>query len=182
MKECFKDKVVLVTGAAQGIGLATAQEFAKAGARVVLSDVLDMKEQVKELTDAGFSAVEYKCDVSSPEQVENMINWIVEKYGRLDCGFNNAGVQTPQRPMAEITYEEFDKMNGMVRSIELTKMLDRRRSDEVYAMQNAGSKEFNKLTYDELQNELEMFYKLSPEELNKRKLVKELIDQYGSNN
>lgn len=69
MKEYFKDKVVLVTGAAQGIGLATAQEFAKAGAKVILSDVLDMKEQVKELTDAGLSAVEYKCDVSSPEQV-----------------------------------------------------------------------------------------------------------------
>ncbi len=60
-----------------------------------MSDVVDMKEQVKELTDAGLSAVEYKCDVSSPEQVELMINWIVEKYGRLDCGFNNAGVQTP---------------------------------------------------------------------------------------
>ena len=109
MQECFKNKVVLITGAAWGIGLATAQEFAKAGAKVVLSDVVDMKEQVKELTDAGLSAVEYKCDVSSPEQVELMINWIVEKYGRLDCGFNNAGVQTPQRPMAEITYEEFDK-------------------------------------------------------------------------
>lgn len=60
MKECFKDKVVLVTGAAQGIGLATAQEFAKAGAKVILSDVLDMSEQVKELTDAGFCACEYK--------------------------------------------------------------------------------------------------------------------------
>ena len=102
MKECFKDKVVLVTGAAQGIGLATAQEFAKAGAKVILSDVLDMSEQVKELTDAGFCAFEYKCDVSSPQQVETMINWIVEKFGRLDCGFNNAGVQTPQKPMAEI--------------------------------------------------------------------------------
>ena len=63
MKECFKDKVVLCTGAAQGIGLATAQEFAKAGAKVILSDVLDMDAQVKELTDAEFSAVSYKCDV-----------------------------------------------------------------------------------------------------------------------
>ena len=74
MKECFKDKVVLCTGAAQGIGLVRAQEFAKAGAKVILSDVLDMTEQVKELTEAGYSAVQYKCDVSSPEQVENMIN------------------------------------------------------------------------------------------------------------
>ena len=38
-----------------------------------------------------------------------MINWIVEKFGRLDCGFNNAGVKKKKKPMAEITYEEFDK-------------------------------------------------------------------------
>ncbi len=73
-------------------------------------------------------------------------------------------------------------MNDMVRSIELTKMLDKRRSDEMFGMQYAGSEEFNKLTYDELQNALEIFYKLSPEELEKRKLVKELIDQYGDKN
>lgn len=109
MKESFINKVVLITGAAQGIGLATAQEFAKVGAKVVLSDVLDMENQVKELTDAGFNAVSYKCDVSNESEVEKMIKWIVEKYGSLDCAFNNAGVQTPQKPMAEITYDEFDK-------------------------------------------------------------------------
>ena len=51
MKECFKDKVVLITGAKQGIGLATAQEFAKVGAKVVLCDIVDMSEEVKELND-----------------------------------------------------------------------------------------------------------------------------------
>ena len=109
MKESFVDKVVLITGAAQGIGLATAQEFARNGAKVILSDVLDMDNQVKELTAQGFKTDSYKCDVSDEKQVEKMISWIVEKYGKLDCAFNNAGVQTPQRPMAEITYEEFDK-------------------------------------------------------------------------
>lgn len=109
MKESFKDKVVLITGAAQGIGLATAQEFAKVGAITVLSDILDMDVQVKELTDKGLRAVAYKCDVSNEKQVEKMIAWIAGQYGRLDCAFNNAGVQTPQKPMAEITYAEFDK-------------------------------------------------------------------------
>lgn len=109
MKDCFKNKVVLITGAAQGIGLATAQEFAEVGANVIMADVLDMTEQIKELTDAGYSVSPYICDVSNANQVQRMIKDIVEKFGRLDCAFNNAGVQTPQRPMAEITYEEFDK-------------------------------------------------------------------------
>ncbi len=109
MKECFKDKVVLITGAAQGIGLATAQEFAYVGAKVVLADVADMKEQVEELTSKGLIAEAYNCDVSDETAVKKMIGHIVNTYGKLDCAFNNAGVQTPQRPMAEITYEEFDK-------------------------------------------------------------------------
>ncbi len=109
MKEVFKDKVALVTGAAQGIGLATAQEFAKAGATVVLSDIIDMTEQVNDLVNAGYKAVPYICDVSDENQVKDMIIYIVNTFGHLDCAFNNAGVQTPQKPMAEISYEEFDK-------------------------------------------------------------------------
>lgn len=109
MKDCFKDKVVLVTGAAQGIGLATAQEFARAGAIVILSDILNMSEQVNELINSGCNALSYVCDVSDEKQVKEMIEHIVDTFGHLDCAFNNAGVQTPQKPMAEITYEEFDK-------------------------------------------------------------------------
>ncbi len=109
MKDCFKNKVVLITGAAQGIGLATAQEFARVGANVVMADIVDMKEQIEELTKSGYSATPYICDVSKEKQVQKMVKDIVEKFGSLDCAFNNAGVQTPQRPMAEITFEEFNK-------------------------------------------------------------------------
>lgn len=63
----------------------------KRGGKIFLSDILDRKEQVNELTDSGFSPVQYKFDVSSSEQVENMINWIVDKFGRLDFGLNNVG-------------------------------------------------------------------------------------------
>ena len=109
MKDCFKNKVVLITGAAQGIGLATAQEFARVGANVVMADVVDMKEQIEELTKSGYSATPYMCDVSKENQVQKMVKDIVEKFGSLDCAFNNAGVQTPQRALAEITFDEFNK-------------------------------------------------------------------------
>lgn len=74
MKESFRDKVVLVTGAAQGIGLATAQEFSRVGAGVVLADVLDMDEQVKALTEKGYQADSYRRDVSNEKEVEKMIS------------------------------------------------------------------------------------------------------------
>ena len=64
---------------------------------------------MKELTEQGFKAIPYKCDVSDENQVQKMIEDIVNDYGKLDCAFNNAGIQTAQKPMAQITYEEFDK-------------------------------------------------------------------------
>ena len=107
--ENMKNKIALVTGAAQGIGLACAEAFAKAGATVVVSDINNTEEQAQKIIDAGFSAVSYKCDVSDAKAVDGMVDWIVRKFGRLDAAVNNAGIQTPQRPMAEITDEEFDK-------------------------------------------------------------------------
>ena len=107
--ENMKNKIALVTGAAQGIGLVCAEAFAKAGATVVVSDINNTEEQAQKIIDAGFSAVSYKCDVSDAKAVDGMVDWIVRKFGRLDAAVNNAGIQTPQRPMAEITDEEFDK-------------------------------------------------------------------------
>lgn len=105
----MQGKVALVTGAATGIGLACAEAFARAGATVVMADINEPTDQVARLVQAGYAAVPYRCDVSDTKAVEEMIGWIVATYGRLDAAHNNAGIQTPQRPMAEITDEEFDR-------------------------------------------------------------------------
>jgi NAD(P)-dependent dehydrogenase (short-subunit alcohol dehydrogenase family) len=105
----FEGKVALVTGAGQGIGLATARAFAETGATVVLADINEPKEQAQELVNAGYKAVAALCDVANDEAVRTMIEWIVSTYGHLDAAFNNAGVQTPQTPAAEISNEDFDR-------------------------------------------------------------------------
>lgn len=105
----MEGKVALVTGAAAGIGLACAEAFVWAGATVVLADIKMPEEQAAQLVAGGFKAVAYRCDVSDTQAVKEMMDWIVGTYGRLDAALNNAGIQTPQRPMAEITDEEFDR-------------------------------------------------------------------------
>lgn len=105
----MKEKVALVTGAAMGIGFACAEAFAKAGYITVLADISEPKGQVAKLVAEGYKAVAYKCDVSDTQAVKTMIDWIVATYGQLDAAHNNAGIQTPQRPMAEITDDEFDR-------------------------------------------------------------------------
>ena len=105
----MEEKVALVTGSAMGIGLACAEAFAKAGYITVLADIREPREQVEKLVAEGHKAVAYRCDVSNTQAVKEMIDWIVATYGRLDAALNNAGIQTPQRPMAEITDDEFDR-------------------------------------------------------------------------
>ena len=92
-----------------GIGLACSEVFAQAGATVVMADINEPKEQVEKLLTQGYKAVSYCCDVSDIQAVKEMVEWIVTTYGRLDIAHNNAGIQTPQRPMAEITEEVFDR-------------------------------------------------------------------------
>ena len=100
-----EQKTVLVTGAGMGIGLACAEAFARAGYITVLADINEPKEQANKLVSEGYQAVAYRIDVADTQAVKEMIDWIVSEYGHLDAAHNNAGIQTPQRPMAEITPE-----------------------------------------------------------------------------
>lgn len=107
--ETMRDKVVMITGAAAGIGLACAEAFAKEGATTILVDINKPEAQARKLMNEGYQVIAYGCDVSNTQAVKEMVDWIVATYGRLDAALNNAGIQTPQRPMAEITDEEFDR-------------------------------------------------------------------------
>lgn len=107
----FENKVVLVTGAASGIGRATAFAFAQEGAKVVVSDSQEEAGQktVEEIKKNQGEAFFIKCDVSSEEEVKNLVTKTIEKYGRLDCAYNNAGIEGKPSSTIECTSEDWDK-------------------------------------------------------------------------
>jgi short-subunit dehydrogenase len=90
----MKDKVVIITGASSGIGLATAREFASLGANVVLaarrSEVLN--ETVADFKKNGYEAVAFTTDVTQEDECKTLIDKTIEKYGRIDILINNAGI------------------------------------------------------------------------------------------
>ena len=111
----FSGKVALVTGAAAGMGLATAQAFAEAGAAVVVADFREdvVKTEARKLVAAGHRAIAVRCDVSDDAQVEQMVDRTVAEFGRLDAAFNNAGVMARIAPTADSTREEWDRVIGI---------------------------------------------------------------------
>ncbi|MGW1456060.1 SDR family NAD(P)-dependent oxidoreductase [Salegentibacter agarivorans] len=113
--ENMQNKVALITGAAQGIGFATAQLFAQSGATVVLADYNEalLTQSANQLTEQGFKATAIKCDVSNEEEVKAMVEKTVETFGGLDYAFNNAGVQNELAEAADQTKEDFDRVIGI---------------------------------------------------------------------
>jgi NAD(P)-dependent dehydrogenase (short-subunit alcohol dehydrogenase family) len=105
-------KVALVTGGSSGIGRATAQIFAREGAKVVVADVQveGGEETVRFIKAAGGAAIFVKTDVSQPADVEAMVKKTVDTYGRLDCAFNNAGIEGIIQPTVEYSEEHLDRV------------------------------------------------------------------------
>jgi NAD(P)-dependent dehydrogenase (short-subunit alcohol dehydrogenase family) len=109
-----------VTGGTSGIGRATALRFAQEGAKVVIAARRETlgNDVVAEITRAGGEALFVKTDVTVLSQIDDLFKTIGERYGRLDCAFNNAGVGSSPSPVNKVTMEEFAVvMNTNVRGL-----------------------------------------------------------------
>src|SRR4030066_2111767 len=106
----LKNKVAIVTGARRGMGKSHALLLAKAGAKVLVSDISQEECQlvVDEIKKAGGEAMAVKCDVSKKEEVENMVKSAVDKWGKVDILVNNAGI-CQFKPFLDLTEEEWDR-------------------------------------------------------------------------
>ncbi|MGI8606764.1 MAG: SDR family NAD(P)-dependent oxidoreductase, partial [Gaiellaceae bacterium] len=112
MSPLLPEKVALITGAASGIGRATALVFADEGAKLVLADVDDAggAETVRLVEERGGEAVFVACDVSSSARVEGLVRAGVERFGRLDCAFNNAGIGGDSARLADYEEEAWNRV------------------------------------------------------------------------
>lgn len=108
----LENKVALVTGGTSGIGRATAIAFGVAGAKVVFSGRREAEGEATAalIRDTGAECLFVQSDVSSEAGVKALVQKTIATYGRLDCAFNNAGIDPPIKPLHEQSVEDFDKL------------------------------------------------------------------------
>lgn len=110
--EHIKNKTLIITGASQGIGEATARLFAKLGANVAL--IARSKEKIEKISNDinlnGGKSIAIQCDVSSQNEVENAIKLTLKSYNAIDILIGNAGVINPIQNIAEMDISDFDKV------------------------------------------------------------------------
>lgn len=108
----MKNKSIIITGAASGIGKATAELFANKGASVVISDIQEDegKATTESIVSNGGKATFFKADVAKPEDMEALVNYTLETYGRVDIAVNNAGIGGEINPVADLSIEGWQKV------------------------------------------------------------------------
>jgi len=113
MEKIFDQKVAIVTGGSFGIGKATAEAFARRGAKVVIADWIEDDSVIHQITNEGGSAIFIKCDVSKIGDVGSMVDQTIKKYGKIDFAVNNAGIEGATALVHECTEENWDKTLGI---------------------------------------------------------------------
>jgi NAD(P)-dependent dehydrogenase (short-subunit alcohol dehydrogenase family) len=105
-------KVAIVTGAGSGIGLATANLFAKEGAKVVVADIESSlgRETVEEISKNGGTAIQVKVDVSKADEVKAMVKTCIANFGKLDVLLNNAGIEGPGGALWKMKEDDWNRV------------------------------------------------------------------------
>ncbi len=111
MSGTLQGKTIIVTGAGGGIGRVACAVLARAGANVVVTDIAADRgrEAAAAITGAGLSASFFPADLASESAIHALVNHAVEKFGRLDGAFNNAGVEQCALPLHELTLEQWER-------------------------------------------------------------------------
>ncbi len=115
MAGSFAGKVVVVTGGGSGMGRAASLAFGHAGARVMVADIHGGTAEATAgmIRETGGEAQSFAMDVSRSEQVEAMIEATMAVWGRMDCAFNNAGINIEHGPLVECSEEEWERVLGV---------------------------------------------------------------------
>jgi NAD(P)-dependent dehydrogenase (short-subunit alcohol dehydrogenase family) len=108
-------KVALITGAGRGIGAAAARLFAREGAMVVLASrtETELKEVTEDIRSAGGTADYVVTDLADAASIQNAVDTVLERHGRLDVAFNNAGVSTAAVPLTDASEADFDLLTSV---------------------------------------------------------------------
>jgi 2,5-dichloro-2,5-cyclohexadiene-1,4-diol dehydrogenase 1 len=111
MMRDMEDKVIVMTGAASGIGRAAAELAARRGAKVVVADIAEEQGEkvVEVIRGEGGTATFLRTDVTSEDDIRRMVDHAVDTYGQLDGAFNNAGMPPTSRPLHEVTHAEWQR-------------------------------------------------------------------------
>lgn len=108
----LKDKVVVITGAAGGIGKASALRFAEEGAKIVVADFVDGSATVEEVKAKGVESIYVQVNVTDVDSTQAMLKTVIDTFGRIDVLINNAGI-TKDAMMKKMTKEAWDAVIGV---------------------------------------------------------------------
>ncbi len=105
----LQDRIAIVTGAAVGNGRAFCERLAQEGAIIVIADIADASDTLKAIQDVGGTAISLHVDVTSPDDVQMMVEKTIEKFGRIDILVHNVGIYE-EEPFELISYEQWQRM------------------------------------------------------------------------